>query len=78
MGEVPRSSTGEGDILVHPTCEVILCHLATSLVIGSAVGFDAFQVARDNVLAFSYSSNQISISRVLRLAGFTAREDSPS
>lgn len=40
-------------ILVHPTGEIILGQSATRVVIGALFRFDAFQVSRDDVLAFS-------------------------
>lgn len=46
-------------VLVHPTGEVIFSQFAACLVIGASVGFDAFQVTRDDVLALSYYKNGV-------------------
>lgn len=43
-----------GNVLVHPAGEIILRQFATRLVIGASVELNALQVARDNMLAFSY------------------------
>ena len=45
---------GVGNVLVHPAGKIILRQFAACLVIGASVGLDALQVARNNMLAFSY------------------------
>lgn len=42
-------------VLVHTTGEIFLGQLPASLVVGTAVGLDAFQITRNDVFAFSWA-----------------------